>query len=70
LRRRAWLGQAGLSRLLQAAIDHGFKILFVCHHDRLSRDPSELDEIMQELNQLGVDVQIVDSAEPEDAEAG
>ena len=57
-----------LARLLQAAIDDGFGSLFVYHYDSVSRDPCELNEIVQELQQLGVDVQIVDSAEPEGEE--
>ena len=59
-----------LARLLEAAIDDGCRSLFVYHYDRVSRDPSELNEIVQELQQLGVDVQIVDSAGPEDSEGG
>lgn len=55
----------GLARLLKAARDGEGEYVLVRRHDSLSRDPSELDEILQELHQLGVDAQVVDSAEPE-----
>ena len=59
-----------LAHLMQSARDGEVEYVLVRHHDSLSRDPSERNEILQELNQLGIDVQIRDSAEPEGDEKG
>ena len=54
--RRGGSDRTEFRRLMQAATDGGMDVVIVQSLDRLSRDPSEVMKLLQELDQLGVEV--------------
>ena len=59
-----------LDRLMQAAKDGQVEWVLVYHESHLSRDPSEVREILREWNDFGIDFRIVDPDEPESEKEG
>lgn len=63
--KRVRSGQAGAERLMQAERDGRMEVVVVYQLDRLARDPSELMQMLRDLNRLGVGFLTTSMREPE-----